>query len=44
MFPQVSGTRERGYAHWGRVETTPKFGVGGEGTGGRRGHKNYKKI
>ena len=36
VFHQVSGTWERGNAHWGRVETPQNFGVFW-GTGGREG-------
>ena len=49
MFPQVSGTRERGSreTHCGGVWRLPPNSReirGGRGAGGRRGHKNYKNI
>ena len=44
MFPQVSGTRERGSGetHGGGVWRLPPNSR--EIRGGRRGHKNYKNI
>ena len=49
MFPQVSGTRERGSGetHGGGVWRLPPNSReirGGRGARGRRGHKNYKNI
>ena len=49
MFPQVSGTRERGSGetHGGGVWRLPPNSReirGGRGAARRRGHKNYKNI